>query len=390
MIFAAAKMNSSKKTNAKPPRFLTWLAALIVSGVLPVRAADMFVYFGTHRSGTNIGFSLAHFDTDTGALTKPEFLIQSPAPAYFVIHPDGLHLYTCNSGSPGAVSAYEIEPHTGQLKFLNRVPAGGTDTSYVSLDQTGHYVLAANYSGGNIAVFAIKPDGSIGERTAFVQHTGSSVNPQRQTHAYAHSIVTDPSNRFALVADLGLDKVFVYRFDEKGGSLTPNDPPFVNIKPGSGPRHVKFHPNGRWVYVISEIASTVTAFDWNPTNGALAEFQAVSALPSDFKGTNTCAEIMIHPNGTFLYASNRGDDSLAEFAIDQTNGRLTPIEHVPSGGMTPRNFAFDPTGKWIICSNHGSDVAAVFRVDEGTGKLVQTGQPVSVPYPFCERFLPVR
>lgn len=350
----------------------------------------MFVYFGTHRSGTKIGFSLAHFDTDTGALTKPEFLLESPAPAFFTIHPDGRHLYTCNSGSPGAVSAYEIESHTGHLKFLNRVPAGGPDTSYVSLDQTGHYVLAANYSGGNIAVFAIKPDGSLGERTAFVQHTGSSVNPQRQTHAYAHSIIVDPSNRFALVADLGVDKVFVYRFNEKDGSLATNNPPFVNIKPGSGPRHVKFHPNGRWVYVISEIASTVTAFNWDSTNGTLTEFQTVSALPADFKGTNTCAEIVVHPNGKFLYASNRGDDSLAVFAIDQTTGRLTPIERVSSGGNTPRNFAFDPTGNWIICSNHGSDVAVVFRADENTGKLAQTGQPMPVPYPFCERFLPVR
>jgi 6-phosphogluconolactonase len=182
-------MDSSKKAGPKPPRFLAWLVALVISGLLPVQAADMFVYFGTHRTGTNIGFSLAHFDTGTGALTRPEFLVQSPSPAFFVIHPDGLHLYTCNSGTPGAVSAYEIEPRTGQLKFLNSAPVGGTDTSYVSLDQTGHYVFAANYSGGNIAVFAIKPDGSLGERTAFVQHTGSSVNPLRQTHAYAHSII---------------------------------------------------------------------------------------------------------------------------------------------------------------------------------------------------------
>jgi 6-phosphogluconolactonase len=301
-----------------------------------------------------------------------------------------LHLYTCNSGTPGAVSAYEIEPHTGQLKFLNSAPVGGTDTSYVSLDQTGHYVLAASYSGGNIAIFAIKPDGSLGGRTAFVQDTGSSVNPQRQTRAYAHSIITDPSNRFVLVADLGVDKVFVYRFNQNDGSLTPNNPPFAGITPGSGPRHVKFHPNGRWVYVISEIASSVTAFNWDSTNGTLAEFQTVSVLPAGFHGTNTSAEIMVQPNGKFLYASNRGDDSLAVFAIDQTNGKLTPVEHVSSGGNMPRNFAFDPTGKWIICSNHDSDCAVVFRVDEITGRLTQTGNPVAVPYPFCERFLPVR
>lgn len=368
------------------------LAAVLFFAVAEndLRAADMFVYFGTHRAGTNIGFSLAHFDTATGVLTKPEFLIQSPAPAFFVIHPDGKHLYTCNSGSPGAVSAYEIEPHTGALKFLNRVPAGGTDTSYASLDQTGRFVLVASYSGGNVAVFAIQPDGSLGARTAFVQHTGSSVNPQRQTRAYAHSIIVDPSNRFALVADLGMDKLFVYRFNAQDGSLQTNNPPFVDIAPGSGPRHEKFHPNGKWVYLISEIASTITAFDWDSTNGTLTEFQTVSALPADFKGVNTSAEIVVHPNGKFLYASNRGDNSLAVFAIDQVTGKLTSVEHVPSGGKMPRNFAFDPTGKWIICSNHDSNLAVVFRVDENTGKLTPTGDPVSVPYPFCERFLPVQ
>jgi 6-phosphogluconolactonase len=389
MIFADAGMDSSKTTAAWSPRFSTWLAALIISGLLPVHAADMFVYFGTHRTGTNIGFSLAHFDTGTGALTRPEFLVQSPSPAFFVIHPDGLHLYTCNSGTPGAVSAYEIEPRTGQLKFLNSAPVGGTDTSYVSLDQTGRYVLVASYSGGNIAIFAIKPDGSLGGRTAFVQDTGSSVNPRRQTRAYAHSIITDPSNRFVLVADLGVDRVFIYRFNQDDGSLTPNNPPFIGIQPGSGPRHVKFHPNGRWVYVISEMAGTVTVFNWNSTNGTLAEFQTASALPADFKGTNTSAEIMVHPNGKFLYVSNRGNDSLAVFSIDQATGKLTPVEHVSSGGKAPRNFAFDPTGKWIICSNHDSDNTVVFRVDEITGRLTQTGPPVPVPYPFCERFLPV-
>lgn len=372
------------------PVFLATVLFASALAALPASAADLLVYFGTHRTGPHIGFSLAHFDTDTGTLTKPEFLLEARMPAFFVIHPDGRHLYTGNSGSPGAVSAYEIAPHTGQLTFLNQEPAGGDDTSYVSLDQTAHYVLAANYSGGNIAVFALKPDGSLGGRTAFVQHTGSSVNPQRQTHPYAHSIITDPSNRFALVADLGVDKVFVYRFNEKDGSLTPNDPPSVKLAPGSGPRHVKFHPNGRWVYVINEIASTVTAFNWDPAKGGLTEFQTLSTLPDDFKGTNTDAEVLVHPNGKFLYASNRGHDSLAVFAIDQKTGRLTPLERVPSGGKTPRNFAFDPTGRWILCTNHGSDNAVVFRVDANTGRLTQVGQPVPVPYPFCERFLSVQ
>jgi 6-phosphogluconolactonase len=364
------------------------LASTVAAGNL--FATDCFVYFGVHRSGPNIGLSLAHFDTETGALTKPQFLIEGKEPAFFTIHPDGRHLYTCNSGAPGGVTAYEIEPHSGALRLLNQRPAGGADTSYISLDRTGRYALVANYDGGNIGVFSLKADGSLGERSAFVQHTGSSVNPTRQTHAYAHSILTDPNNRFAPVADLGMDKVFIYRFDPKNGSLTTNNPPFAAVAPGSGPRHIKFHPNGRWVYVINEMASTITAFKWDSAAGSLAEFQTISTLPAGFKETSTCAELEIHPSGKFLYGSNRGHDSLAAFAIDQTTGRLTPIGHVSSGGKTPRNFAFDPSGRWILCTNQDSDNAVVFRVDETTGRLTQTGPPVAVPSPFCERFLPVR
>lgn len=356
----------------------------------PLAAADLYVFFGTHSSGPGVGFSVAHFDTDTGALTKPRFLTEAVEPAYFVIHPDGRHLYTCNSGSPGGVSSYEIERTTGRLTLLNKVPSGGGDASYVCLDRTGRYVFVANYEGGNLAVFALQPDGRIGGRTAFIQHTGRSLNPQRQTHAYAHSIIVDPSNRFVLVADLGLDKLFVYRFDAKDGSLQPNDPPFAAVQPGFGPRHVKFHPNGRWVYLINEMGCTVIGFNWDSAKGSLAEFQTISTLPADFKGASTCAEVEVHPNGRFLYGSNRGHDSIAVFAIDPTTGRLTPIEYAPSGGRTPRNFAFDPTGKWIICTNHGSENAVVFRVDEATGRLAPAGQPVPVPSPFCERFLPVR
>ncbi len=374
------------------PKSLLRLALLLAAAAfaVPLPAADVYVYFGTHSRGPGIGFSVAHFDTDTGALTQPRFLTEAVEPAYFVIHPDGRHLYTCNSGSPGGVSAYEIDRATGQLTLLNKEPSGGGDASYVCLDQTGRFVLVANYEGGNIAVFALQSDGRIGGRTAFAQHTGSSVDPKRQTHAYAHSIIVDPTNRFALVADLGLDRLFVYRFDEKNGSLRPNDPPFATVRPGSGPRHVKFHPNGRWVYLINEMGCTVTAFNWDSDHGALTEFQTISTLPADFKGASTCAEIKVHPNGRFLYGSNRGHDSLAVFAIDSTTGRLAPLEYVSTRGKIPRNFTFDPTGRWILCTNHGSDNAVVFRVDATTGRLTPTGQPVSVPSPFCERFLPVR
>ncbi len=369
------------------------LLSLLLLAVLPIHsapAADTFVYFGSHGSGPGVGFSLARFDTETGALTKPEFLLEAREPAFFILNPDGSRLYTCNSGTPGGLSAYAVEAHTGRLRLLNRVLAGGGDTSFISLDRTGHYVLVANYDGGSVAVFSLKPDGAIGDWTAFDQHAGHSVNPLRQTHAYAHSIVLDPTNRFALVPDLGVDRLFVYRFEEKSGALIPNDPPFAAIAPGSGPRHVRFHPNGRWVYLINEMASTIDAFEWDSGKGTLIPFQTATTLPADFRGVSACAELEIHPNGRFLYGSNRGHDSLAVFAIDPGTGRLTPVEHVSSGGRTPRNFAFDLTGRWIVLTNQDSSNAVVFRVDAASGRLTRVGDPVPVPSPFCERFLAVR
>ena len=364
-------------------------------GAMPSPAADMFVYFGSHAEGPGRGFSLAHFDTATGVLTKPEFLLEAAAPAFFVIHPDGRHLYASNSimtfrGQPGAaVSAYAIDPATARLTLLNQQPSGGGDASYVSLDATGRYLFVANYQGGNFAAFALQPDGSIGERTAFFQHTGSSVNPERQKHAYAHSIKVDPSNRFVLVADLGLDELFVYRFNARDGSMQPNDPPFVKVAPGSGARHFTFHPNGRFVYLVNEMGSTVIAFAWDSARGTLTEIQTISTLPDGFKGVSNCAEIEVHPSGKFLYATNRGHDSLAVFAIDASSGRLTLVERVPTQGKTPRNFAFDPTARWLLVTNHDSNNAVVFRIDENTGHLTQNGPPVPILYPFCERFLPV-
>jgi 6-phosphogluconolactonase len=371
------------------------LILILLSCLATASAADMFVFFGTHTTGPGKGFSLAHFDTATGALTTPVFLQEAADPAYFILHPDGRHLYTCNSileyqGKPGgSLSAYAIDPATARLTLLNRQPSYGGDPSYVSFDRTLHFLFVANYQGGNIAAFALKPDGSLGERTAFIQHTGKSVDPKRQTKPYAHSIVTDPANRFVLVPDLGVDKMFIYRFDASSGALRPNDPPFVTVKPGAGPRHVVFHPNGHWVYLIHEMGSIVTLYDWDAARGALKEVQTVSTLPEGWKGVSTCSEMLIHPNGKFLYASNRGHDSIALFDIDAQTGRLKMVSTFPTLGKTPRNFAFDPTNRWLLVTNHESNNAVVFAMDEKTGRLTPHGQPVSVPYPFCERFLPV-
>jgi len=380
-----------------PPRW-GLLCGVIVSmalGASDGNASDDLVFFGTHAVGPGRGLSVAHFDSDTGVLTRPQLVVEAAAPAFFVIHPDGRHLYACNSndfarGFTGeTISAFSIDPQTGRLALINQQSSGGADPSYVTLDATNRYLLVANYKGGSIAVVRLNPDGSLGERTATIQHHGSSIDAKRQTQPYPHSIRVDPTNRFALVADLGLDKLFVYRFDARDGSLQPNDPPFAKVTPGAGPRHFAFDPRGRYVYLINEMASTIVTFAWDSKSGVLTERQTLSTLPEGFQGTSQCAEILVHPNGKFVYGSNRGHDSLAVFAVEVDAGQLRLVEHVATRGRTPRNFAFDPSQQWIIVTNHGSDNALVFRVDGKTGRLTPQGQPVDIVYPFGIGFLKV-
>jgi 6-phosphogluconolactonase len=367
-------------------RVLSSLLVIILSA--PVMAEDMFVYFGSHGSGPHIGFSLAHFDTETGKLTEAVFLEEAVAPAYFIIRPDGRRLYTCNSFPGSSVSAYAIDPATAKLTLLNRQPSGGGDPSYVSLDPSGRYLMVANYLGGSAAVFALRRDGSIGRRTAFVQHVGASLDPNDPRHAHAHSIRFDPSHRFVLLADLGLDKIFVYRLNPKTGALTPNDPPFATVAPGSGPRHIAFDPRDRYVYAINQTANSIVGFGWDSNRGILTQFETVSTLQKGFKGENTGSEILMHPSGKFLYATNRGNNSVAVFSVQADTGRLTPVQYIPTQGKTPRNADFDPTGRWLLVTNKDSNNAVVFRIDQSTGQLTQNGDPISVPAPFCERFLP--
>ena len=366
-------------------RMFSTVLAVMLS--IPAMAEEMFVYFGSHGSGPHNGFSLARFDTETGKLTEPVFLEEAVAPAYFIIRPDGRRLYTCNSDPGSSVSAYAIDPTTAKLTFLNQQPSGGGDPSYVSLDPTGRYLLVANFLGGSAAVFALRHDGTIGRRTAFIQHVGTSLDPHDPNHAHAHSIRFDPSHRFVLLADMGVDKIFVYHLNSETGALTPSDPPFASVAPGSGPRHTAFDPRGRYVYAINQTANSIVRFGWNSDRGVLTQFESVSTLPEGFKGNDMAAEILMHPSGNFLYATNRGDNSVAVFSVQKDTGRLTLIQHISTQGKTPRNAEFDPTGKWLLVSNQDSSNAVVFRIDQSTGQLTQNGDPVSVPAPFCERFL---
>jgi 6-phosphogluconolactonase len=351
---------------------------------------DLTVLFGTHTSGAGKGFSASHFDAKTGVLRPPEFVTEAAGPAYFVLASGGTRLYTCNSN--GFVSAYSVANGGRSLTLLNKVSSEGGDPSYISLDKTGKYIFVANYQGGNIAAWALKADGSIGDRTALIQHTGKGVDPKRQTHAYAHSIIVGPTNRFVLTADLGLDKLFVYKFDVKTGGLTPNDPPFADVSPGIGARHVVFHPNGKWVYLDNEMGSKVVLFHWDSAKGSLDQAQMVSMLPDDFHGTSAAAEMKVSMDGRFLYGTNRYDGAgqdgdIVVFSIDPKTGFLKVIQHISSGGVTPRNFEFDPSGRWMVVANHGNNKAAVFKIDRKTGKLAQQGAPVDVPYPFSPRFV---
>ncbi len=351
------------------------------------------VYFGTYTGAKSKGIYLAMFDPATGSLSIPVLAAETTSPSFLALHPTGRFLYAVNEisnfqGNPGgAVTAFAIEPNTGLLRQLNQASTGGGGPCHLIVDPTGRNVLAANYGGGSVIVIALEPDGRLGAPGSFIQHRGSSVNPQRQREPHAHGIYLDATRRFAFVPDLGLDRVMIYRFDPAAHSLTPTDPPADGaVKPGAGPRHLAFHPDGRFAYVIDELDSTITVFGYNAASGRLTELQVVPTLPADFKGRSTTAEIAVHPNGKFVYGSNRGHDSIAVFALDPATGKLDCVQHEPTQGRTPRSFALDPTGAFLLAANQDSDNVVVFRVDPRTGKLTPTGATVEVGAPVCVTF----
>ncbi|MGH9647684.1 MAG: lactonase family protein, partial [Bryobacteraceae bacterium] len=338
------------------------------------------------------GIYVCRFDPANGKLGQPELAGETRNPSFLAVHPNGRWLYAAGEVSDfegqraGAVSAFRIEEGTGRLTLLNAKPSGGSGPCYLALDRSGKCLLVANYNSGSLAAFPIQADGRLGPQGASVQHHGSSLNHERQEGPHAHFITTDPANRFALACDLGLDKVFVYHLDPQEASLRPNQPPYASIQPGSGPRHLAFHPNGRYVYVINEMASSLAGFEYDAEQGTLKPIQTISTLPADFHGQNTCAEVQIHPSGKFLYASNRGQNTIASFAIDSQTGKLAFLGSEPSGGKTPRHFVFDPSGAWLLAENQDSDNVVVFRVDASTGKLTPTGEQVEVGAPVCAVF----
>jgi 6-phosphogluconolactonase len=357
-------------------------------------AAEFLVFTGTYTSGsTSKGIYSYRFDTANGKLKTLGTAAETTNPSFLADDPKHRFLYAVNEGGQGgnAISSFAIDPKTGKLTFLNQVSSNGNSPCHLALDHTGRWLAVANYGSGTMALYPVRPDGRLGEAVSIEKHEGSSVNPARQKGPHAHQVVFSPDNRFLLLADLGLDKIFVYRFDAAKGSLTANDPAFAMVPPGAGVRHIAFHPNGRVVYAVNEMGSSVTAFHYDPVQGVLESFQTLSTLPESFKGRSSGAEIAVDRKGAVVYASNRGNDTIAVFNIDPVRFTLTAVDHAPVLGRTPRHFALDPTGEYLLVANQDSNDLALFKVQTSTGQLQPASRVVTdVAKPVCVLFVPVR
>lgn len=366
--------------------------ALVTAALETARADDPLVFVSAFADGDEAGIHAFRLDLKSGVLKPLHRTTGVDHPFFLALSPDNKFLYSIHakvfSGKDDEhVAGFELVGRTGQLKPLNRQSSRGTASCYLDVDATGKSVLVANYTSGSVAALPIRPDGSLGEPASFVQHAGSSVNPARQKEPHAHCIVISPDNRYAYVADLGLDQILIYRLDPAAAKLTPSRQAFVRTLPGAGPRHLTFHPNGKSVYVINELTNSVTHFDYEAETGNLYERQTISTLPADFTGVSHCADLKITPNGKFLYGTNRGHDSLACYRIAD-DGRLSLIEIRPSLGGGPQNLAITPGGELLICANMPGKNVAVFRIDGTTGKLTPVGDALAIPSPSCIMLVP--
>jgi len=352
----------------------------------------MLVYVGTYTTKGAKGIYLCELNMKTGDLTLKGSVATTPNPTFLALAPNRKVLYAANEidnfqgAKAGAVSAWAIQPKTGALTLINESSTKGDGPCHVSVDAKGQYVFAANYGGGSLSAMPVLKNGGVGAATGFSQHSGTSVDPKRQEGPHAHSIYPE-ANGFIYAADLGLDKVFVYKLDS-AGSFVANDPPTASVPPGSGPRHIAFHPNGKFAYVINEMLSTVTAMKWDSKAGTMQEIETVSTVPAGNTVDNSTAEVFLHPNGKFLYGSNRGHNSIAIFSVDQTTGKVKLIGNQATGGKIPRSFNLDPTGEFLLAANQDSDDIFVFRVNPNTGMLTPTGHSVHISMPVCIVYMP--
>ena len=353
------------------------------------------ILFGTGKvlEGKGEGIYVYKMNTASGAMELINKKTDVTNPSYLAFDPRRSRLYAVNElklfeGDPtGTISAFAVDTKTGGLKFLNKKPTRGTDPCHLIVDRTGRFVLLSNFMSGSVSVLPILDDGRLGDASDFIQHHGSSVDPDRQQGPHAHAVTLDESNRHAFIPDLGIDRVVVYNFDSDRGKLGPGAILQVPLKPGAGPRHIVFHPDGEWAFLINELDSTIVAFLHDRDSGALTEIQTVSTLPPDFNGESTCADIHISPSGMFVYGSNRGHDSIVIYKIDPRSGKLSYVAHESTQGNTPRNFAIDPGGTFLLVANQDSDTIVTFRIDPLTGELQSTGQVTHVPTPVCIKMI---
>jgi 6-phosphogluconolactonase len=330
------------------------------------------------------GIYRATFDMKSGALQQPMLAAEIGMPEFLALHPNGKLLYVaCRlKNGEGGVAAYEIADDTRTLHLLNTEPTGGGEACHVAVDKNGHCLFSAQYGGGSVTSYPLGPDGKILPRSSFIRQTGSGPNHQRQEGPHPHWVGTDPANRFLFVPDLGSDRIVIYELDPATCTLKPHGA--GHCPPGSGPRHLVFHPNGRFAYVVNEMKITVTAFRYDATAGTLEQIQTIESLPENLrKLPSTAAEIYIHPSGRFLYASTRDDDSITLFQIDPETGRLTFVEKEAIRGSHPRSFNLDPTGKWLLAAGRDSNTVSVFRIDQRTGRLIYNEKIVNSPSPIC-------
>jgi 6-phosphogluconolactonase len=374
----------------KPILSKIFFVAVAAVSVLTVQAKDCFVYFGTFTDASSQGIYVSRLDMDTGVVSPPQLAIAADSPNYLAISPDSRFLYAANRATgKDSVSSFSIDPKDGHLKLLDTKSSGGNGPCYVGLDVPDHCIVVANYAGGSVKSFHLNADGTLVDGT-YLEHHGHGTNPDRQQGPHAHCFVPAPDGRFALCCDLGLDQVMIYKINPADAALTPNDPPFATIAPGSGPRHLAFSPDGKTACVVSEMACTVTVFDWDGVNGKLTQRQSLSLLPEgQYQKNFTAAEIAYRPDGRFVYATTRTHNSISVLAVDATTGNLSLVQNLPCGGDFPRGMGIDPSGHWLIVGNQKSRTATVFAIDPASGHLTPTGQVLSPGDPVDVKFASV-
>ncbi len=369
-------------------RLLVAILFLFLSGI--THAQSYFLFIGTYTTNGSKGIYVYRFDAATGKATPVSFTDSIINPSYLTIAPDGQHVYAVTESAmkdTGSVSAFAFDKNSGKLAFMNKYSSGGDNPCYVEITKDGKYVTVGNYTGGSLSAYPVNADGSLQKASQHIQHTGTSIDKSRQDHPHVHCTVFTPDGKYLLVPDLGIDKVMMYKFDPSAAQpLQPAAQPFAASSPGHGPRHITFHPNNQFAYLVEEMSGTVITYQYK--NGRLDRLQEIAAHPAEYKGPIGSADIHVSPDGNFLYASNRGDENnIAVFAINKKTGRLTTKGYQSTLGKTPRNFVIDPTGNWLLAANQNTGNIVIIKRDKSTGMLTPTGDEIKIPSPVCLKML---